>query len=89
MANDGLARRFSPALFVLTLLSFATPSLAKPPTGPPPADPFLDPKNDPYNPLKYIASDILTAIAFSELLLIKVYRYRAPFYPTFQLWSSS
>lgn len=33
---------------------------------PRPANPFLDPKDDPYNPLKYIANDVLTAIAFSE-----------------------
>ena len=32
--------------------------------GPRPADPFLDPKNDPYNPLGYIASDVLTGLAF-------------------------
>ena len=37
----------------------------KQPDLPRPADPFLDPKDDPYNPLKYIANDVLTAIAFS------------------------
>ncbi|KAI0036771.1 RTA1-like protein [Vararia minispora EC-137] len=35
---------------------------------PHPANPFADPKNDPYNPLGYIASDTLTAIAFSFVL---------------------
>jgi hypothetical protein len=70
MANDGLVRRFSTATFVpslLFILNFASPCLAK--LGsiePRPANPFLDPKNDPFNPLKYVASDVLTAIAFSE-----------------------
>jgi hypothetical protein len=31
---------------------------------PRPANPFADPKHDPYNPLKYIASNVLTGIAF-------------------------
>jgi hypothetical protein len=33
---------------------------------PPPANPFLDPKDDPYNPLRYITSNTLTAIAFGK-----------------------
>lgn len=33
---------------------------------PRPANPFADPKNDPYNPLKYIASNALTGVAFCE-----------------------
>ncbi|KAN0097247.1 RTA1 like domain containing protein [Tylopilus felleus] len=36
----------------------------------PPANPFLDPKDDPYNPLRYIASNTLTAIAFALIMLI-------------------
>jgi hypothetical protein len=70
MANNGLTRRLSAVSLVLGLLcmlSFAAPSLAKlAPTVPRPANPFLDPKRDPYNPLKYIASNVLTAVAFSE-----------------------
>jgi hypothetical protein len=31
---------------------------------PRPANPFADPKHDPYNPLKYIASNALTGVAF-------------------------
>lgn len=31
---------------------------------PRPSNPFADPKHDPYNPLKYIASNVLTGIAF-------------------------
>ena len=70
MANKALQRfsAVSLALSLLCLLSFATPSLAKfAPAVPRPANPFLDPKADPYNPLKYIASNVLTAIAFSQL----------------------
>ncbi|KAJ7094591.1 RTA1-like protein [Mycena belliarum] len=37
---------------------------------PRPADPFLDPKNDPYNPLRYIASNVLTAIAFTLVVVV-------------------
>jgi hypothetical protein len=33
---------------------------------PHPANPFADPKHDPYNPLRYIASNVLTGIAFGE-----------------------
>jgi len=36
----------------------------------PPVNPFLDPQNDPYNPLKYIPSNTLTAIAFALVILI-------------------
>ncbi|KAJ7498736.1 RTA1-like protein [Mycena latifolia] len=39
-------------------------------TLPRPDDPFLDPKNDPYNPLRYIASNVLTAIAFTLVMLV-------------------
>jgi hypothetical protein len=47
-------------LFVAVLVQAAPKK-----TLPRPSDPFLDPKNDPYNPLRYIASNVLTAIAFS------------------------
>lgn len=33
-------------------------------------DPFVDPKHDPYNPLRYIATNSLTAVAFSLVLLV-------------------
>lgn len=36
---------------------------------PRPADPFADPANDPYNPLRYIASNVLTGIAFGRLAI--------------------
>jgi len=66
MANNGLTRLFSAA----SLLVLALPSLADVVrVGPRPADPFLDPKNDPYNPLKYIASNTLTAIAISQPII--------------------
>ena len=32
-----------------------------------PADPWADPKNDPLNPLRYIASNTLTTVAFGML----------------------
>jgi hypothetical protein len=55
------------ALSLLCILSFIAPSCAKlGPIIPRPANPFLDPKDDPFNPLKYITSNLLTAIAFSE-----------------------
>ncbi|KZP32996.1 RTA1-domain-containing protein [Athelia psychrophila] len=43
---------------------------AQSPDIPRPADPFADPKDDPYNPLKYIANDVLTAIAFTLVVLV-------------------
>lgn len=53
--------------FLLTyLLSSCLPATARGlPNVPRPANPFLDPKNDPYNPLGYIASNTLTGVAFS------------------------
>ncbi|KJA30219.1 hypothetical protein HYPSUDRAFT_125712 [Hypholoma sublateritium FD-334 SS-4] len=35
-------------------------------------NPFVDPAHDPYNPLKYIASNTLTAIAFSLVLTVGI-----------------
>lgn len=35
-------------------------------------DPFVDPKHDPYNPLKYIASNTLTGIAFSLVVIVGI-----------------
>ncbi|KAF8913953.1 RTA1-like protein [Gymnopilus junonius] len=35
-------------------------------------DPFVDPKHDPYNPLKYIASNVLTGIAFGLVLAVGI-----------------
>jgi hypothetical protein len=65
MGNDGRARRS--AMSLLYMFSFATLCLAKlGSVEPRPANPFLDPKDDPFNPLKYIASNVLTGIAFSE-----------------------
>ncbi|KAF9035075.1 RTA1-like protein [Hymenopellis radicata] len=39
---------------------------------PRPEDPFADPAHDPYNPLKYIASDVLTGIAFGEFSSVSI-----------------
>ncbi|KAI0789774.1 RTA1 like protein-domain-containing protein [Abortiporus biennis] len=63
------------------LLSTATSSFAQKHNGTltPPADPFADPKNDPFNPLRYIASNSLTAVSFSLVLL-------TAFIETFMMW---
>ncbi|THV08489.1 RTA1-like protein [Dendrothele bispora CBS 962.96] len=55
--------------FFLSLLALLPSAFAaRGPVLPRPADPFADPRHDPYNPLKYIASNALTAIAFSLLV---------------------
>lgn len=56
--------------YLLTLIALCSVFLATPARGLGatncPDDPFLDPKNDVCNPLKYIPSNALTAIALSE-----------------------
>lgn len=61
---------FRPLTFwLLWILSFVVSVLAAQKTTlPRPADPFADPRDDPYNPLRYIASNTLTAIAFSSVI---------------------
>ncbi|CAL1712149.1 unnamed protein product [Somion occarium] len=56
-------------LFALALApsGFAAPETDSPPR---PADPYADPANDPYNPLRYIPSNVLTALALVLYLLI-------------------
>ncbi|KAJ7044526.1 RTA1-domain-containing protein [Mycena alexandri] len=56
----------------LCLVGFLFASLveAKKKQLPCPANPFLDPKNDPCNALRAIASNVLTAIAFSLVVLV-------------------
>ncbi|KAF5344104.1 hypothetical protein D9758_008893 [Tetrapyrgos nigripes] len=57
-------------LSLCLLLGFARSAFAaRRPDLPRPADPFADPRHDPYNPLKYIASNVLTAVAFTLLIL--------------------
>ncbi|KAJ3485777.1 hypothetical protein NLI96_g4729 [Meripilus lineatus] len=53
---------------VLLLLAAASSAYAKD-LPPRPADPYADPKNDIYNPLRYIATNSLTAVAFTLVLL--------------------
>ncbi|KZS97966.1 RTA1-like protein [Sistotremastrum niveocremeum HHB9708] len=48
------------------LVGFATASNST-------VDPFTDPKHDPNNPLRYIASNVPTAIAFTIFLCIAIY----------------
>lgn len=69
MANRWLSDLHVSRSICLLLLILASPALSSKvgPAPPPTADPFADPKHDPNNPLKYIASNVLTGIAFSEL----------------------
>ena len=53
-------------LVCVAILALMTPVWGSQTAVGPPANPFLDPKNDPYNPLRYIASNTLTAIAFGK-----------------------
>ena len=57
-----------PTLFSVLLVVYflIAPAKAASQDLPRPADPFADPKKDPYNPLKYIASNALTGVAFCE-----------------------
>jgi len=48
------------ALLILSILYLGTSCMAQNSTS---TDPYLDPKDDPSNPLKYIASNSLTAVA--------------------------
>jgi len=61
------------SLWLLWALSLIVSVMAARKTNlPRPADPFADPRHDPYNPLKYIASNTLTAIAFSLVLFVAI-----------------
>jgi hypothetical protein len=54
-------------LFLLTfLLGYVSSAQAADNTTQCPSDPYQDPKNDPCNPLGYIANNTLTAVAFGE-----------------------
>ena len=56
----------TPTFLLIYLLSCSLSSAASElPNTPGPIDPFLDPKDDPNNPLGYITSNTLTGIAFS------------------------
>ncbi|KAF8812497.1 RTA1-like protein [Phlegmacium glaucopus] len=56
----------SRALFTLISLIHSATAASRP------SDPFTftDPKDDPFNPLKYIASNVLTGVAFSLIMLV-------------------
>ncbi|KAG6810400.1 hypothetical protein H0H92_012042, partial [Tricholoma furcatifolium] len=49
------------------LVSAGLPSAA--PAG---YNPYADPKEDPHNPLKYIATNSLTAVAFSLVMVVAI-----------------
>ena len=63
-----LWRRQLPTLLsvLLAVCIFIAPTEAASQNLPRPTNPFADPKHDPYNPLKYIASNALTGVAFCE-----------------------
>ena len=58
-------------LIYVAILALTAPAVISQTVVEPPANPFLDPKDDPYNPLKYIPSNSLTAIAFGKLRPLK------------------
>lgn len=55
-------------LSILSILVIALPvvAAADDPRLSIPTDPFADPRNDPFNPLKYITSNALTGVAVCE-----------------------
>ncbi|KAB5592102.1 Protein RTA1 [Ceratobasidium theobromae] len=57
-------RSFQP-LVLLGLLVWIGNAVAARPGLPPPGDPFVDPRNDPYNPMRYIPSNVLTGVSFA------------------------
>ncbi|EPQ59429.1 RTA1-domain-containing protein [Gloeophyllum trabeum ATCC 11539] len=66
-------------LAAVFLASSDTLAAARDVSVPRPADPFADPRHDPYNPLRYIASNTLTAIAFTLVLVVA-------FIQSFSMW---
>jgi hypothetical protein len=55
----------TPTFLLTYLLLSSLPTAARELPNTTPVNPFLDPKNDPNNPLGYIASNTLTGVAFS------------------------
>jgi len=58
--------RLHPLSLVLPLLGLISGAEALVKKIIPKPDPFKDPTHDPYNPLRYIASNTLTGIGFGE-----------------------
>ncbi|KAI0053561.1 RTA1-like protein [Auriscalpium vulgare] len=64
-------RRAALAAALLALcLAPSADARGRDPNLPHPADPYADPKNDPYNPLGYIASNTLTGVALGLILSV-------------------
>lgn len=57
----------------LAILVLMTPAVVGQTVAGSPANPFSDPQNDPHNPLKYIPSNTLTAIAFGKTKTLKAW----------------
>ncbi|TCD68518.1 hypothetical protein EIP91_010574 [Steccherinum ochraceum] len=78
-----MSRSSGSSLFTWTLVLLSSVSLSLAQKGqnlpPHPADPYADPQNDIYNPLRYIASNTLTAISFALVMIVALAQ-------TFFLW---
>jgi len=61
-------RQLTIAVGLLSLVTLVSAAVET--NDPRPADPFADPRHDPFNPLKYIASNVLTAIAFTLVMIV-------------------
>ena len=75
-SNNSLRRRVHHlclygALFLLSVSSVHARNIDIPP----PADPYLSPQTDPYNPLKYIADNALTAVGLSESFVLRAHDF--------------
>ena len=70
--HSSISNRLSTVLFLLALASSTYAQITLPPR---PADPYADPAHDIYNPLRYIASNALTSVAFGtrrETVMIRM-----------------
>ncbi|KAK7054224.1 RTA1-domain-containing protein [Favolaschia claudopus] len=80
-----LSRPMALSRVLLVFLLVSATQAARQQIIPRPENPFLDPKHDPYNPLRYIASNVLTAIAFALVMIVgmtqswMVYKWGARF----------
>ena len=72
--HSSISNRLS-TVTVLFLLALASSTYAQITLPPRPADPYADPAHDIYNPLRYIASNALTSVAFGtrrETVMIRM-----------------
>ncbi|KZV94689.1 RTA1-domain-containing protein [Exidia glandulosa HHB12029] len=62
------------ASLAAVVLSFSVLASADDTHPPRPADPFADPAHDPYNPLRYIPSNVLTGVAHAVFALVSLHQ---------------